>query len=116
MLGHFFMRWSRDQGQSWSAERLQVPVRKTKIDLQNECRIIDARPSDSVALALRAEAPIYVTEDVLAEAGGYADDEIEVDEDQPVEDDSPTDPMPSLTSPDIRLEDLDADTFGKYKM
>ena len=36
MLGHFFMRWSRDQGQSWSAERVQVPVRKTKIDLQNE--------------------------------------------------------------------------------
>lgn len=30
---------------------------------------IDARPSDSVALALRAGAPIYVAEDVLNEAG-----------------------------------------------
>ena len=30
---------------------------------------IDARPSDSVALALRANAPIYVDEDVLNEAG-----------------------------------------------
>ncbi len=31
--------------------------------------VIDARPSDSIALALRAEAPIFVVEDVLAEAG-----------------------------------------------
>ena len=30
---------------------------------------VDARPSDSVALALRAGAPIYVAEDVLDEAG-----------------------------------------------
>lgn len=30
---------------------------------------VDARPSDSVALALRAGAPIYCAEDVLNEAG-----------------------------------------------
>ena len=30
---------------------------------------IDARPSDSVALALRAGAPIFVDEEVLSEAG-----------------------------------------------
>ncbi len=30
---------------------------------------IDARPSDSVALALRAEVPIFVAEEVLGEAG-----------------------------------------------
>ena len=30
---------------------------------------IDARPSDSVALALRAEVPIFVTEEILGEAG-----------------------------------------------
>lgn len=30
---------------------------------------IDARPSDSVALALRAGAPIYAAEEVLGEAG-----------------------------------------------
>lgn len=29
---------------------------------------IDARPSDAIALALRADAPIYVAEEVLAEA------------------------------------------------
>lgn len=30
---------------------------------------VDARPSDSVALALRAGAPIYVAEEVMNEAG-----------------------------------------------
>jgi bifunctional DNase/RNase len=30
---------------------------------------LDARPGDAVALAMRAEVPIYVTEDVLARAG-----------------------------------------------
>lgn len=30
---------------------------------------LEAEPGDAVALALRAEAPVYVTEDVLARAG-----------------------------------------------
>lgn len=41
---------------------------------------VDARPSDAIALALRAQAPIYVTEAVLAEAG-MDEDETEDDED-----------------------------------
>ncbi|MCH5232613.1 MAG: bifunctional nuclease family protein [Muribaculaceae bacterium] len=32
-------------------------------------KVIDARSSDAVALAIRANAPIYTTEDVLMEAG-----------------------------------------------
>jgi bifunctional DNase/RNase len=32
--------------------------------------LIDARPSDSVALALRAGVPIFVEEEVVKEAGG----------------------------------------------
>ncbi len=31
--------------------------------------VIDARPSDSVALALRADAPIFAAEEVMGEAG-----------------------------------------------
>ena len=31
--------------------------------------IVDARPSDSVALALRAGAPVYVADEVIGEAG-----------------------------------------------
>lgn len=35
----------------------------------NGYKIVDARSSDAVALALRTKAPIYTTEDVLIEAG-----------------------------------------------
>jgi hypothetical protein len=40
---------------------------------------IDARPSDAIALALRAEAPIFVAEDVLSRAQ-VIDETIEHDE------------------------------------
>ena len=33
-------------------------------------RTVDARPSDAIALALRAKSPIYVTQDVLKRRGG----------------------------------------------
>ncbi|MBN1687842.1 MAG: bifunctional nuclease family protein [Candidatus Omnitrophica bacterium] len=36
---------------------------------ENGTVMIDARPSDSVALALRAEAPIFAAEEVLGQAG-----------------------------------------------
>ncbi len=38
---------------------------------------IDARPSDALALAVRAHVPIYVASDVLAEAGIVPDEAIE---------------------------------------
>lgn len=41
-----------------------VLVRNGAVEIQ-----VDARPSDSVALALRANAPIYVAEEVLDQAG-----------------------------------------------
>ena len=34
---------------------------------EGDVREVDARPSDSIALALRSDAPIYVTEDVLGQ-------------------------------------------------
>src|ERR1035441_9578334 len=34
----------------------------------NEPLVLDARPSDAIALALRADCPIYVTEDVMQRA------------------------------------------------
>lgn len=35
---------------------------------EERTRIVDARPSDSIALALRANAPIFVAEDVMDDA------------------------------------------------
>jgi bifunctional DNase/RNase len=41
---------------------------------------IDARPSDSVALAVRAKVPIFVEESVMEKAGIYPAQEQEIDE------------------------------------
>lgn len=57
------------------------------LDTPSGRQVIDARPSDSIALAVRIGAPIFVAEDVLAVAGIRADrqeseaaDETEIEE------------------------------------
>lgn len=89
--------------------------------------VLDARPSDALAIALRTDAPISVHPAVLAEAGALAP-----------EDEMPTPPAPAGTEPeaaptpappkpdddegpqpvprDAKLEDLGPEMFGKYKM
>lgn len=64
-----------------------------------ELMAIDARPSDALALALRARAPVFVAEHVLADAK----------------------PLDTPTPQDTErlqhwLESLDPDEMGKYKM
>ena len=66
----------------------------------NEPIVIDARPSDALALALRADCPIYVSEDVLrisklANAG-----------------------VENITAEELRkwLENLNDEDLGRYKM
>lgn len=61
---------------------------------------IDSRPSDAIALALRVGAPIYVTEQVVAQAKS-----IEVSEEK-----EETDRWREW------LENLKPEDFGKYKM
>ena len=48
---------------------------KIRYSIGGEDHQLDARPSDAVALAVRAEAPIFVTAHVLEEAGIPAEDE-----------------------------------------
>jgi bifunctional DNase/RNase len=68
---------------------------------------LDCRPSDGIALALRAGAPIHVREEVLAKSVSSL-----------VSDSS--DELPELASDDDRwlelLENMSAEEFGKYKM
>lgn len=42
--------------------------------VDNEVTVLDARPSDGIALAMRTGADIYVAEEVLEEAGVYPDE------------------------------------------
>jgi bifunctional DNase/RNase len=60
------------------AEVVQVEVTKIEdgtfyaeitVQTRDGVRVLDARPSDSIALAARVDAPIWVTDEVLAEAG-----------------------------------------------
>ncbi|MFN4082695.1 MAG: bifunctional nuclease domain-containing protein [Bacteroidia bacterium] len=54
-------------------------------ELDGEIKEIDARTSDSIALAVRFKCPIYTYEDIMAEAGiELTDEQFEVEEDYPV--------------------------------
>ena len=58
--------------------------------------LIDARPSDAIAIAVRVNVPIWVREDVLAAAGVLA-------------------PPSKQETLRLYLEGLEADEFGPYK-
>ncbi|MBS1817728.1 MAG: bifunctional nuclease family protein [Acidobacteria bacterium] len=70
------------------------------LDQGGQPLIIDARPSDAIALALRARAPIFVEESVLehAKSVDFAADK------------------PDAERLHKWLESLDPDDLGKYKM
>jgi len=70
------------------------------LSLNGSVVAIDARPSDAIALALRARAPIYVEDSVIDSAKTF-------------------DPVPEKTDSERLhkwLESLDPDDLGKYKM
>jgi hypothetical protein len=46
----------------------QTYYARISVAMENEVADIDARPSDAIALALRAHAPIFVAESVLAQS------------------------------------------------
>lgn len=47
---------------------------------EREPREIDCRPSDAIALAVRAKVPIFISEEVMDEAGVEPEPDIQVDE------------------------------------
>lgn len=64
---------------------------------------VDARPSDSIALALRLRAPIFTSDQLLDQSG--------------VETDEPPAPDPSLEADKLKryLEKMDPQDFGKFQ-
>jgi bifunctional DNase/RNase len=50
------------------------------IDVNGEVKEIDCRPSDSIALAVRAKAPIFVEEHVMEEAGILPEPDLQEEE------------------------------------
>lgn len=101
-------------------------------DAQGHTYDVDARPSDSLALALRTGAWVYVAREVLTEAGGVAEDDESAKTGEGEGEPSRTSesggreggerdrggreaPMP-VVGRDVRLEDLDPELFGNYEM
>ena len=89
---------------------------------EGDTRLVDARPSDSIALALRAGAEILVAPPVLDAAGGRApEDDVEAAVAEAVEaaaggsDDAEAAYVP-LVDANTDLEDVDPELFSKYKM
>jgi uncharacterized protein len=70
------------------------------LDVNGESVAIDARPSDAIALALRARAPIFVEESVIDNAKPF----------------DPSGEKPDTERLQKWLENLDPDELGKYKM
>lgn len=70
------------------------------LTLEGEEMTIDSRPSDAIALALRADAPIFVTDDVISNSRNITLDKEKLDPDE------------------VRkwLENLNPEDLGKYKM
>ena len=70
------------------------------LDIEGDTMVIDSRPSDAIALALRTDAPIYVTEEVINNSRNI------------------TLESESLDSDDIKkwLENVSLEDLGKYKM
>jgi bifunctional DNase/RNase len=70
------------------------------LNVNGDAMVIDARPSDAIALALRARAPIFVEEKVIDQAKT-----VDITPDK-----GETERLQKW------LESLDPDDMGKYKM
>ena len=73
------------------------------LELDEEEVRIDSRPSDALALAVRAEVPIYVAEEVMDEAGRLPDEGI-----------APNIIIDASTPQEQAEEDIDEDDLGAF--
>lgn len=73
------------------------------LDVAGKIVTVDSRPSDAIALALRTDSPIFVTDDVITKSMSTAATTLAADRSTPEE---------------IRkwLENLNPEDLGKYKM
>ncbi len=73
------------------------------LNLGGKTITVDSRPSDAIALALRTDSPIFVTDEVLSKSANSAASTLSAQKSSPE---------------DIKqwLENLNPDDLGKYKM
>jgi len=81
------------------------------VEREGEVLSIDARPSDSIALALRSKAPIYVNEDLLQPPP--REDQAETTGEEPPRELSEQEKAEQLRR---YLERLNPEDFGKFQL
>ena len=86
--------------------RVEKSTYYAELELRRDDHVvqIDARPSDSIAVALRLKSPIFASEELLMVAG---------DQDQPTLENSGGQPLDSDALKQY-LENLDPEDFGKF--
>ena len=103
----------RDLFESVSAEVLDVVIdelregtffAKVRYIHDGEEDQLDSRPSDAVALAVRVDAPIYVSPEVLEEAGIPSDEEGVSIADEPMQEEEPSKPTTHLERLEEQLD------------
>jgi bifunctional DNase/RNase len=73
---------------------------KIRYEVAGEMGQLDARPSDAVALAVRCDASIYVSEEVLVSAGMFPDDY----EGEPESKVEPPPSRPAQKAPEVKVQ------------
>ena len=81
---------------------------KVVCEMNGEVHEIDARPSDAIAIAVRFNAPLFVTEEIMNEAGIKEEQKEEGEEDE-VPLDADEEVPPGLLRTDTLLEDLQSE-------
>ena len=80
---------------------------KVICEVNGEVHEIDARPSDAIAIAVRFNAPLFVTEEIMNEAGIKEEQKEEGEEEQAAQETQGV--SASLLTPDVLLEELQSD-------
>ncbi|ANT64215.1 bifunctional nuclease family protein [Prosthecochloris sp. CIB 2401] len=78
---------------------------KVVCEMDGESHEIDARPSDAIAIAVRFSAPIFVSEEIMNEAGIKEEDEKEESALPEGEEGKPAE-LPSTSAPPVSRTDL----------
>lgn len=89
------------------------------IERESDVLAIDARPSDSIAVALRAQAPILVNEKLLQPApSAETDDDDEGESGEEGEESAPRELTDEEKAEQLRryLEKLNPEDFGKFSL
>ncbi len=80
---------------------------KVVCEVNGEVHEIDARPSDAIAIAVRFNAPLFVTEEIMNEAGIKEEQKEEEEDDVPLEPDEVM--QPGLLRTDTPLDELQSE-------